>query len=165
MKHKMPAFVLMGVLSLLLSSPALADSDASPEGCYHFASGDTETDDSGGKEICLKSENVQGGTGGEVGTGTFTITIRDKGEPVKIHHLTSSLTSGSGSHADFLFAEKAATLKEVGNADDYAREKRGPIPNVIFYILATLKEDEPMKSGEKAGSVTIDGKKHSLFKK
>lgn len=152
----------MPLLSLVLSIPAFAD--VSPEGCYGLGSGKTNTNDSGGKEICLKSENVQEGAEG-VNTGNFTITIRDKGEPVKVYHLTSSLTSGSGSHADFLFAEKASTLKEVGNADAYARENRGPISNVIFYILATLKEDEPIKPGEKAGSVTIDGTKHSLFKK
>jgi len=157
-------FLWVPLLSLLLSIPALADTDASPEGCYGFGSGKTDTDDSGGKEICLKSENVQEGADG-VKTGKFTITIRDKGEPVKVYHLTSSLTSGSGSHADFLFAEKASTLKEVGNADAYARENRGPIPNVIFYILTTLKGDDVMKPGEKAGSVTIDGTKHSLFKK
>jgi hypothetical protein len=36
-----------------------------------------------------------------------------------------------------------------------------------FYILAdpALKGGDAIKSGEKAGSVTIDGKKHSLFKK
>ena len=155
----------MGVLlSLLLSIPALADTDASPEGCYALASGDTDTNDSGGKEICLKSENVQEAADG-VKTGKFTITIRDGNKVVKTYNMTSSRTDGSGSHSDYLFAEKAATLKEVGNADDYARERRGPIPNVIFYILATLKGDDPMKPGEKAGSVTIDGTKHSLFKK
>jgi hypothetical protein len=141
--------------------------DVSPEGCYGLASGDTKTNDGGHKEICLKSENVKEPGGGEVGTGKFTITISDGGAPVKTYHLTSSLTDGSGSHADFLFAEKAATLTNVGNADAYARENRGPIKDVIFYILADpeLKGGDAIKSGEKAGSVTIDGKKHSLFKK
>ena len=82
----MKSIFLLPFLFLLLSIPAFAD--ISPEGCDSLANGDTETNDGGGKEICLKSENVKEGGGDGISTGTFTITISDWGNPIQTHHMT-----------------------------------------------------------------------------
>lgn len=160
----MKRILFLPVLLLLLSIPALAD--VSPEGCYSLASGDTETNDAGHREICLESTNANDGGVGEISTGKFDITIRLGGEPSEVYHMTCSLTDGSGSHADFLFAEEPATLEAIENTDAYARGNAGPIKGVIYYILTDpeLKGGDAIKSGERAGSATYNGKKYSLFK-
>lgn len=150
------------------ASPEPLDAaDPSPEGCYWLANADADRRDASCLEICLNSQNVRETDDEPISTGDFSITIRDGRKALETYSMSSRLTDGSGSHVDFLFAASSATLRKIENTDAYARGNSDPPNDVIYYILfdPEIKGGAPLKSGDKAGYVTIHGQKRSLFKK
>lgn len=149
------------------SSAAPEQAETSPEGCYWLASADTERRGSASLEICLKSQNVRERDDDPISTGDFTITIRDGKKALETYRMSRRLTDGSGSHVDFLFAASADILRKIENTDAYARGDAEAPADVIYYILfdPEIKGGVPLKSGDKAGYVTIHGRKYSFFKK
>lgn len=143
------------------------EADMSPEGCYWLANNDAKRRASSSLEICLKSQNVRESDDELISTGDFTITIRDGEKALETYLMSHRMTDGSGSHVDFLFAASADILRKIENTDAYARGNSDPPADVIYYILfdPELKGGAPLKSGDKAGSVTIRGLERALFKK
>lgn len=132
-----------------------------------LANADAKRRASSSLEICLKSQNLRESDDELISTGDFSITIRDGEKALETYRMSHRMTDGSGSHVDFLFAASADILRKIENTDAYARGNSDPPADVIYYILfdPELKGGAPLKSGDKAGSVTIRGLERALFKK
>lgn len=162
-----PKYLTRADSTAAASNTDTEDAAPSPEGCYWLAKDDADRRGSSSLEICLKSQNVRESDGDSITTGDFIITILDRKKALETYNMNSRVTDGSGSHVDFLFAASSATLRKIENTDAYARGNAEAPADVIYYILfdPEIKGGGPLKSGDKAGYVTIHGQKRSLFKK
>lgn len=178
MKHVLIRLLFATVTTTLKSAEPSNDSGGpSPEGCYRLAlmvpreisrheAANMTYHVCGNLEICLKSENVVEDADRFDLTGRFTVTIRDGAKPIATYRLAHAQSDSSGSHINWVFAANKEALRNL-KTEDYARLRRGPYENVIFYILTwpELKGGKPVKSGEYAGTVSIGRLEYALIKK
>lgn len=178
MKHLLPSLLFSSIFTLPLLAEFSNDSDGpSPEGCYRMAlivpreisryeASNMTYQVCGNLEICLKSENVVEDSHRFDLTGRFTVTIRDGAKPIATYRLSHAQSDSSGSHVNWVFAADKEALRDI-KTEDYARRRRGPYEDVIFYILSwpELKGGEPLKSGDYAGTVAIGRLEYALIKK
>lgn len=178
MKTLLPLLVISLWSTVSTSAEPANDSDGpSPEGCYRLAlmvpreisryeAANMSYHVCGNLEICLKSENVVEDTDRFDLTGRFTVTIRDGAKPIATYRLAHAQSDSSGSHINWVFAANKEALLDM-KTEDYARLRRGPYEDVVFYILTwpELKGGNPVKSGEYAGTVAIGRLEYALIKK